>query len=374
MTHPLRLGVIGAGTITQSVHLESARRAGFELTWVCDLSPSRAVEVARRTGSAATTDPADVYGAGDVDAVLIATPGSHASVAVQALQAGKHVLIEKPVALSESGIRAVVDASTRSGLVAQVGYMKMYDPILPAAREAIAELDGVRLVRVTVQHPADEPQVGHLRMAEPPGDADSAVIAQSEAAEEAEVAQELPWATPALRRYYRGVLNGSVIHEFSLLRALGLPLPLEWDAQVFPDMEGNDPACLLATAAPDGDIRYVLSWNWLPDLPRYQEEVAVLASNGSVAIDMARPYLLEEASRLRVVGHRAGGRCESTIDGPAETGFLRQLDHFAVCINNGDTPVALVEDALQDVRQTRLIAEGIGRSLGLGVSGDEGRE
>lgn len=372
MARALRLGVIGAGTITQSVHIESARRAGFELTRICDLSPSRAAEVARRTGASGTTDPAEVYCANDVDAVLIATPGSHSEIAVLSLEAGKHVLIEKPVALSKRGIQAVVDASKRTGLIAQVGYMKMYDQILPAAREAIADLDGVRLVRVTVQHPADEPQVNHLRMGEPPEDADVDVIAQADAAEQIEVENELPWATPAIRRYYRGVLNGSVIHEFALLRGLGLPLPKTWDAQVFPDLEAREPACLMATAAPSSDVRYVLSWNWLPDLPRYHEEVTILASNGSLTLNMARPYLLEEASRLTVVNSQAGGLCESTIEGPAETGFLRQLDSFAACITNGDPPLASAEDALQDLRQTRLVAEGIGRSLGLDVPGGEG--
>lgn len=368
MGQALRLGVVGAGTISQSVHLESARRAGFEVTRVCDLSPTRASQVAKRIGSRGTTDPAEVLTADDVDAVLVATPGSHSAIAVAVLEAGKHLLVEKPVALSERGIRAVAEAAEGTGLVAQVGYMKMYDPMVRPAHEAITGLTGPRVVRVTVQHPADDPQVSHLRMGEAPSDVDPGVVAAGTRADAAEVALELPWAPDGLRQYFAGVLNGSVIHEFSLLRALGMALPDRWEAQVFPELSDVEPACLLATGAV-GDVRYVLSWNWLPEAPRYQEEVVVLARDGGLTLDMARPYLLEDASRLRIVGRSDTGRREVVVDGPAETGFLRQLDHFAACIRGEATPLARVRDALKDVRQARLVAEGIGRSLGLEVAG-----
>jgi len=54
--------------------------------------------------------------------------------------------------------------------------MKMYDPLTQRAANAIAELTGIRLVRVTVSHPADAPQIQHLRMKPPVNDADRAEI------------------------------------------------------------------------------------------------------------------------------------------------------------------------------------------------------
>ncbi|MFV0464145.1 MAG: Gfo/Idh/MocA family oxidoreductase [Nostocoides sp.] len=361
MSHGLRLGVIGAGTITQSVHLESARRAGFTLTRVCDLSLSRAAEVSRLTGAGGTTDPAQVYGASDVDAVLIATPGRHAPLAVAALSAGKHVLIEKPVALSRSEIDAVSSAATNARRVAQVGYMKMYDPLMSAAAADVAALAGVRLVRITVQHPADALQIAHLRMAPPAQDADADLIAADDAAERAEVAAELPWAGEDLRTYYRNVLNGSVIHEFSVLRALGLPLPTRWTAEVFPELGGSEPASLLATATV-GSSRYVLSWNWLPNLPAYEEDVTVLGTDGTVTLELARPYQVEAASVLTTVRAAPEGRRSTRTQGPAETGFLRQLDEFARCITTGAAPRSNLDGAARDLDQIRLLAEAIDRS------------
>lgn len=139
-TTPVRLGVIGTGAISQSVHLPSIRRAGLDLAMVCDLSPSRAAQVGRELGVAATTDPAEVIASDAVDAVLVATPGSHARLAADAIRAGKHVLAEKPVALTVAEVDELRSLADEHGVVVQVRYMKMYDPLTETAREQCAEL------------------------------------------------------------------------------------------------------------------------------------------------------------------------------------------------------------------------------------------
>ena len=175
-TRRISIGVIGAGTISQSVHLESLRRAGFDVRIVCDLSPTRANQVAMMLGAEAATDPTEVF-ASDVDAVLIATPGSHAQLAAAAIRARKHVLAEKPLAFTLREVDELEQLAADAGVVTQVGYMKMFDPLLATATRELAEYRDVRLVRVTVAHPADEPQVSHLRLGEAPRDADPEVIA-----------------------------------------------------------------------------------------------------------------------------------------------------------------------------------------------------
>ncbi|MCA0295524.1 MAG: Gfo/Idh/MocA family oxidoreductase [Actinobacteria bacterium] len=361
---PIRIGVIGAGTISQSVHLPLVRRAGFDLAWVADISPSRAEAVGSAYGARWTSTPSELLAADDVDAVLIATPGAHSELTIAALDAGKHVLAEKPLGLSLAAIDAVSDAAARSGLVVQVGYMKMYDPLVQRARAELDALHTRRLVRITVSHPADEPQVAHLRMRPTTPDVDPAFIAAANAAEEAEVARALPGASPALRAYYRNVLNGSVVHEFSLLRALGLPLPDAWTADTFPTLDGDEPACLLATAAPDAGVRYVLSWNWLPDHPEYSEELKVLAASRRLDLHLAKPYLLEERSRLRVERSEGSERRETTYTELHESAFLRQLDAFGRSVRDGAPVVATVAGARLDLVQCQRLAKAIGAGLG----------
>lgn len=360
---PLRIAVIGAGAISQSVHLTSLRRAGYDIRYVCDLSPARATEVATSVGSTASSDPAAVLAADDVDAVLIATPGSHTVLADRALREGKHVLAEKPLAYTVREVDELEELAATKGLVAQVGYMKMFDPLSGIAADEIAQLHDIRLVRITVAHPADEPQVAHLRMIVAPNDADPAAIDEAVAYDLARAREALPGADDLVLKYYMNVLNGSVIHELSLLRVLGLDLPTEWDAVNVTPFDGPGAASLRASANLGG-TEYLLSWNWLPEYPEYDEELAVLASNGRLEFHLAKPYLLEERSRLISRRHDGPIRKDTTYTAGHDTGFLRQLDAFAAAIRTGAQNPAGLAGAKQDIAGLQEIARSLAAARG----------
>jgi len=363
----IRIAVIGAGTISQSVHLESLRRAGFDIRYVCDLSPSRAKHVAAAVGASPSTSPQEVFEADDVDAVLIATPGSHAELSAAAIRAGKHVLAEKPLAFTVREVEELEALAGEYGVVTQVGYMKMFDPLLATAVAELSEYRGVKLVRVTVAHPADEPQVSHLRLGEVPRDADMDTIGRAVAYDRDRAAEALPGANDAMLSYYSNVLNGSVIHEFSLLRALGLELPQQWEARLLSPIDGKEPPSLLAHAKV-GDAAFVLNWNWVPEYPEYDEELAVLASNGRMEFHLAKPYLVEARSHLR--SQRFDGELRKDTDYSAshETGFLRQLDAFAASIRTGESNPATFGGAKEDIAQLQALAKAVSASLGDTIS------
>lgn len=145
-----------------------------------------------------------------MDAVLIATPGNHASLATAALMAGLHVLAEKPLALTVADAEAVGALARDRGLVLQVGAMKMYDALVPTARVAVQEMADVRLVEVSVRHPSDAPQTSHLRT--PPAPAltgEAALTARAaDAADEERVTAAVGDLPPAWRRFYRSCCAG----------------------------------------------------------------------------------------------------------------------------------------------------------------------
>jgi predicted dehydrogenase len=313
-----------------------------------------------------TTDPEVVFAAEDVDAVLIATPGSHAQLTARALESGKHVLAEKPLAMTIAEVERLERMQATSGRVAQVGYMKMYDPLTDRARAEIAELSDLRLVRITVAHPDDYPQLAHLRLDAPPTDADPKVIGQANEYENARVNEALGNLPRGLADYYTNVLNGSLVHEFSLLRALGLPAPTEWTADVFPSLNNGAPASLLATGAV-GAVRYIISWNWLPEYPEYDEELSVLASNGRLSYHLAKPYLLEERSVLTVQRSNGLERRSSTYTNGFETGFLRQLDAFKESILHGAPVLSGLAGVKDDVGTLQSLVKAIGAGIGVDV-------
>lgn len=142
---PVRLGLIGCGRIAQVAHLPAIEKTGqVELTMVCDGNEYTANAVARRYGvPAATTDSAEVFASPDVDAVLIAVPDRfHESLVSQALAAGKHVLIEKPLAATVEECERLVAAAAESGLVLQVGAMKRHDLGLRWAKDFVRDTMG----------------------------------------------------------------------------------------------------------------------------------------------------------------------------------------------------------------------------------------
>jgi predicted dehydrogenase len=112
-----------------------------ELTLVCDRSDDRLALVRHRYRDVATsTRVDDVFGRGDIDAVVIATPAaSHQSLAVKALAAGHHVLVEKPMALDVAGAEAVTAAAAAARRVLMTGYTFLYNGGIRKMKQCMGE-------------------------------------------------------------------------------------------------------------------------------------------------------------------------------------------------------------------------------------------
>jgi len=98
--NPIRIAILGAGIIAQSIHVPSLLRAGFILDTVCDLSPSRANDVAARYGVRGSHQPDRGVQRFADDAVLIATQVATQNLSSSRTGSEKHVLAEKPLALN----------------------------------------------------------------------------------------------------------------------------------------------------------------------------------------------------------------------------------------------------------------------------------
>ena len=112
-----------------------------ELRLVCDRSEDRLAIVRQRYHAVDTcTDLAELFARDDIDAVVIATPAStHHALAVRALDAGLHVLVEKPMSLDVAGAEDAAAAAARVGRVFMVGYTFLYNGGIRKMKECMGE-------------------------------------------------------------------------------------------------------------------------------------------------------------------------------------------------------------------------------------------
>ncbi len=136
----LRIGVLGAGPIAQAAHFESCTKArNADLAAICDVAEDLRERMAITHGAGKTYGDYDrMLADPEIDAVIIATSDAfHVPAALRALEAGKHVLCEKPLGVTVEEVEALGEAVRRSGRVFQVGHMKRFDAGIEAAKAFI---------------------------------------------------------------------------------------------------------------------------------------------------------------------------------------------------------------------------------------------
>ena len=134
----LRLGVAGAGYWGPNL-IRNCAELGI-LDSVCDLDESALAAVARLYPGVATTTRFEELLARQVQGVVIATPAHlHASMCLEAIAAGKHVFVEKPLALTVSEGEQIARAAAQAGLVVFVGHVLLYHPAVRKLRALLAE-------------------------------------------------------------------------------------------------------------------------------------------------------------------------------------------------------------------------------------------
>ncbi len=149
----VRVGFIGAGNFAAGTLVPLfAQQDGVKLTAIASARGASARHLAERHQiSCATTDAAAILEGDEVDAVVIATRhDKHAALAAQALRAGKHVFVEKPLALDEAGLRDVLAAQAGSGKQLFVGYNRRFAPMTLALKELFANRRGPLVLSLRV--------------------------------------------------------------------------------------------------------------------------------------------------------------------------------------------------------------------------------
>lgn len=127
----LKVGVIGCGGIANGKHMPSlAQVKAVEMVAFCDIIEERAIKAKKDYGKETAlvyTDYKELLKDGELDVIHVCTPNSsHAAISIAALEAGKHVMCEKPMAKTSKEAKAMIAAADRTGKKLTIGYQNRF--------------------------------------------------------------------------------------------------------------------------------------------------------------------------------------------------------------------------------------------------------
>jgi predicted dehydrogenase len=145
-TRQLHLAIVGLGSFGLRYIRSLRGLSGVDVTWVSDLDENRCKNVSEEFAIPHyTTDIADICNDPSVDAVVVVTPEqAHADVTIAALSAGKHAIVEKPLATHDADALAMIEAAERSGKLLMTGFLLRFDYRYAQLKQRLPQIGEVR--------------------------------------------------------------------------------------------------------------------------------------------------------------------------------------------------------------------------------------
>jgi predicted dehydrogenase len=306
------VGVLGAGQFAAAVALPAVKRCGARLRGIASAGGARATAAARRFGFAfAASDPAEVLKDPETGAVLILTRhGLHADQVCAALEAGKHVFVEKPLCLLPEELARIAKArERRPDRLLQVGFNRRFAPFTARLRAFFAGAAGPKTILARVQ--AGELAPGH-------------------------------WLLDA--KEGGGRLAGEGCHFIDWCNHVAGARPLEADCRRIGEKAGEQ-EWSLRLSYPDGslaDIVYIVSGHGALGKERYEVHAG------------GRSAVLEDFSRLRLCGPRGTRTSRAWLR--ADKGHAAQWEAFLRCAARGGPAPVPWQDVV-DAAETVFAAQ-----------------
>ena len=308
----LRIGIIGCGSVSQIVHLPTLHQLNdlFTVTALCDVSQNVLAGVGDDWGIATRlTDYRELLALDTVDAALIANPDVfHAEITVEALRAGKHVLVEKPMCITLADNDAIIAAEKETGGIVQVGTMRRYAPAFIEGCRLVKEMDAIRYARVHDVIGSNSLVIEPTSRVVAADDIPASVSEDTRKRADEQIRAAIGDAPAALQTAYRMMLGLST-HDLSAMRdMLGMPERVLHATQHFGGR--------YQTAAFDyGD--FVCQFTTGVDkIPRFDTYLQVYGDERVVRVDYDTPFVRNLPITLTVTETTDGWNKAQTVTHP----------------------------------------------------------
>lgn len=332
MNEKLNVGVVGCGQIAQISHLPYLQELHqFNISAICDLS-SNVLDLLGDKYHIPNryTDFNQLVQQKDIDIVLV-TNKNHAQPAIAAMENGKHVMVEKPMAFNLKQASEMIESSKRNKVKLMVAYMKRYDPAYQLMQRMMEEFIKIHLIRVhdfagtyKINFEIYDLVTG--------SDIDPKVLDQVIKQDKQDMLADIGLGREDLIDAV-DIMIHLCIHDINALHGLyGLPEKII-SAKLF---DSN-----FVTSIMEYKNGVHLSWESgnLTSLVEWDEQITVFGSNRSLELRFPFPYLKNAATLLNVRENEGESSSYRQIVTSYDEAFKREWRHFYDCIVNDQEPI-----------------------------------
>jgi UDP-N-acetylglucosamine 3-dehydrogenase len=305
---PLRIGVAGAGVMGRNHARVLSDIRDVVVSAIFDPDSAVAEGVAGLYDARPMTTAADFVGAG-LDAAVVATPNrTHADLSVALLEAGVHVLVEKPIAHTVADAQRIIDAARANDRVLMVGQVERFNPAVEAVKRAIAGEDVIS-IQITRVGPFP-PRMGEV-----------------------------------------GVVIDLAVHDIDIIRHLTESEITEVQPQLARTRAEREDTALLQFRLANGTIAHITT-NWVT--PYKTRTLQVATATKFIVADLMTRQVTEYFGQQPDGSYSTRG----VMSWPNEP-LKKELEAFAHAIRTGETPAVTGEDGLRNLEVAlRCLGEG----------------
>lgn len=339
------IGLIGCGLVTQHLHIPALAQLSdrFRIAALHDASPTVLRGVAGRLPGAAPHDSVKALLADpDVRAVLVASPSAlHGPHAVAAMQAGKHVLIEKPMCLTVEEADLLATTARETGATVQIGYMRRHTPAFHDAAHLVAAMQGginmARLREIIGPNSAFvDPTAAIITGNDVPKYLHDEVSRATKAA-----AVAVAGTDEGPRAFVHNLLLGLSTHSLSTMRGvLGMPKAVisarhrREGRFLQVDFDYGDFICHFETG--------------VDQIARFDACLEVMNDTRIVRLDYDSPFIRHHPARLHMKDAAGSGVTETTMQPPRQDAFVGEWLAFHQALS-GEEVQTDIADATEDM-------------------------
>lgn len=353
MNQKVKVAVIGCGQIVQIMHLPYlCTSQKFEVVAICDISKNVLKEVGEKFNIPEKNrfvDFKDVFSI-DFDACVIATI-DHFSPAILAAKNKKHIFVEKPFAYNVGYIDQILSYVDKYDLVAQIGYMKLYDPAISFTKKLIKNLKNVNMIRIH-DFGGSFAHTTELFPLCAGTDVEERVLIEGKNFVRDSMMKSLNYNKDDCIRAF-DLIVGITSHDLAVLRYLfGVP-------EVLFSTVYNDNVVIAQMKY--GEIPIQLESGYIPNRPIWDEVFEIYSDEINIKIEFPWPYFKNHPTTVTYnYNDENDNNITSVYNAGFEEAYELQWEDFYNCILTGDKPLA---DAFSSRADIVIASDLINRSV-----------